>query len=106
MQRVKVQSENVPCSAPPLSIGEPWLGIHGSEGGWEQSGSARGCAANGGCDVTLPGGSGGHGQQTKHCFYAFCRQPLALPPCPGLFVHFLCFSCLLGQPAVDTHTQW
>lgn len=106
MQRENVQSENIPCSAPPLSTGEPWLGIHGSEGGWEQSGSTCGCAANGGCDVTLQGGSWGHGRQTKHCFYAYCRQPLALPPCPGLFMHFLCFSCLLGQPAVDTHAQW
>lgn len=27
------------------------------------------------------------------------------PSLPGLFLHFLCFSCLLGHPGADTHTK-
>lgn len=52
-------------------------------------------------------GRGGHDRRTKPRIYScspFTVSP-SLPPCAGLFLHFLCFSCLLGHPGADTHTK-
>lgn len=72
-------------------------------------------AANGGAErhhaVPIPAGvgagRGGHGRRTKpriYCCRPFTVSP-SLPPCAGLFLHFLCFSCLLGHPGAGTHTK-
>lgn len=69
-------------------------------------------AANGGI-LRHPGWGGsqayeGHDQRTKARIYSFLpsfhHSPL-LPPSTGLFLHFLCFSCLLGHPDADMHTK-
>ena len=59
----------------------------------------------------IPAGVGvgreGHGRRTKTRIYSsrpFAGSP-SLPPRAGLFLHFLCFSCLLGHPGADTHTK-
>lgn len=59
----------------------------------------------------IPAGVGvgreGHGRRTKagiYCSRPFTGSP-SLPPRAGLFLHFLCFSCLLGHPDADTHTK-
>lgn len=52
-------------------------------------------------------GRGGHDRRTKPRIYScrpFTVSP-SLPPCTGLFLHFLCFSCLLGHPGAGTHTK-
>lgn len=61
-------------------------------------------AANGGAS-RHPGRAGSWPRpenKAPHLFLpSFRRQPLRA----GLFLHFLCFSCLLGHPGADTHAQ-
>lgn len=95
------------------------LGLRVSGGGWDERDSARisvqgvpgGTPAGNGGILRHPGrvgvGRKGHGRRTKARIYSshpFTGSP-SLPPRTGLFLHFLCFSCLLGHPDADTHTK-
>lgn len=92
------------------------LGLRVSGGGWDELCSARSSAQGNTrqqmeAPHVIPAGVGvgreGHGRRTKTRIYSsrpFPSSP-SLPPCTGLFLHFLCFSCLLGHPDADTHTQ-
>lgn len=92
------------------------LGLRVAGGGWDKLGSAWTSAQGHArqqmeASHVIPAGVGvgreGHGRRTKTRIYSsrpFPGSP-SLPPRTGLFLHFLCFSCLLGHPDADTHTK-
>ncbi|XP_013049386.3 ral guanine nucleotide dissociation stimulator isoform X2 [Anser cygnoides] len=57
------------------------------------------------CRPGWESGARGTAGEQRLAFIPFASSPSLLPPCPGLFVRFLCFSCLLGHPAADARTK-
>lgn len=61
-------------------------------------------AANGGAS-RHPGRAGSRARPENKAPHLFPPSFHCQPLRAGLFLHFLCFSCLLGHPGADTHTQ-
>lgn len=86
------------------------LGLRVSGGGWDEADPAflQQMEEPRVIPAGVGAGRGGHGRRTKpriYCCRPFTAVSPSLPPCAGLFLHFLCFSCLLGHPGAHTHTK-